>query len=159
MEPLRDLAVGEALGDQRQDPPLLLGERLEPFVLLVAFAEALEDPAARPEQSRETSDGGPGARTADPAGAAAGDGAEALDQLDRHPEIAVLFTDMVMPGGIGGAELARLARDRRPDLKVILTSGYAEPKSFEGVREDTDWLRKPHTAAELAQAMRKVLEG
>jgi PAS domain S-box-containing protein len=85
------------------------------------------------------------------------DGRAALSQLDRHPEISVLFSDMVMPGGIGGAELVRLARDKRPDLKVILTSGYAEPKSFEGVREDTDWLRKPHTLAELAQTMRKVL--
>jgi PAS domain S-box-containing protein len=85
-------------------------------------------------------------------------GQAALAQLDRHPEIAVLFSDMVMPGGIGGAELVRLARDKRPDLKVILTSGYAEPKSFEGVREDTDWLRKPHTLAELARTMRKVLD-
>jgi PAS domain S-box-containing protein len=85
-------------------------------------------------------------------------GEEALAELDSHPEIAVLFTDMVMPGGIGGAELAQLARARRPDLKVVLTSGYAEPKSFEGVRDDTDWLRKPHTAAELARTMRKVLQ-
>ena len=86
-------------------------------------------------------------------------GDAAFDVLMRHPEIAVLFSDMVMPGGINGAELARRALERRPDLKVILTSGYAEPRSFEGVPKGTEWLRKPHTAAELAQLLRKTLEG
>jgi CheY-like chemotaxis protein len=56
------------------------------------------------------------------------DGAEtALSLLAAHPEVAMIFTDIVMPGGMTGDEMAEAARALRPDIKVLFTSGYAEP--------------------------------
>jgi CheY-like chemotaxis protein len=89
----------------------------------------------------------------------AGSGPEALALLDAHPEIRLLFTDIVMPGGMHGNELADLARSIKPDLKVLFTSGYAEPsvagKEFAATES---WLKKPYTAAELAARLRKLLD-
>ena len=49
----------------------------------------------------------------------------ALRVLDAHREIALLFTDVGLPGGMNGRQLADEALRRRPDLKVLFTSGYA----------------------------------
>jgi two-component system NtrC family sensor kinase len=57
----------------------------------------------------------------------ASSGPEALSILDRDGEIDLLFSDVVMPGGMRGDELARRAREIRPGLKVLLTSGYPAP--------------------------------
>jgi CheY-like chemotaxis protein len=54
--------------------------------------------------------------------------AAALQVLEATPEVAVLFTDVVLPGGKGGADLAREACQRRPDLKVLFTSRYCSPR-------------------------------
>jgi len=51
-------------------------------------------------------------------------GAEAMDVLDQSPAVDLLFTDVVMPGGMGGRDLADAARKLRPSLKVLFTSGY-----------------------------------
>jgi len=51
------------------------------------------------------------------------DGIAALFLLRDHPQINLLFTDVVMPG-LDGAEVARRARRQRPELKVLFTSGY-----------------------------------
>ena len=47
--------------------------------------------------------------------------------LAGHPEAAMIFTDVVMPGGMSGDELAEAARAARPDIKILFSSGYAEP--------------------------------
>ena len=52
-------------------------------------------------------------------------GAEAIAILDSGEEFELLFTDVVMPNGMNGIELARQARQRNKDMKVLLTSGYA----------------------------------
>lgn len=87
-------------------------------------------------------------------------GAEALDILARVSDIDVLFTDVVMPGGMDGGEVAEKARELRPGMKVLFASGY-----FEGalVREgsiapNTHFLVKPYRKKELAQMMEAVLE-
>ncbi|MFQ5971092.1 MAG: PAS domain S-box protein, partial [Alphaproteobacteria bacterium] len=54
-------------------------------------------------------------------------GQTALSMLKDGAAIDLLFTDLIMPGGMNGDELAREARRLRPDLKVLFTSGYAEP--------------------------------
>jgi CheY-like chemotaxis protein len=56
----------------------------------------------------------------------ASSGAEALDLLRQRPEIAILFTDIVMPGDVDGFELAHQARLLRPALRIVYTSGYIE---------------------------------
>ena len=57
----------------------------------------------------------------------ADNGAAALALLATYPKIAMIFTDVVMPGGMNGDELAEAALAARPDLKVLFTSGYAKP--------------------------------
>jgi CheY-like chemotaxis protein len=87
------------------------------------------------------------------------DGARALAALEENPDIQILFTDMVMPGGMTGAELAAAAVAARPDIKVLLTSGYAEPELLKRGRvKRTDWLRKPYTTLELARNLRGILD-
>ncbi|WP_137155471.1 PAS domain-containing sensor histidine kinase [Rhizobium sp. FKL33] len=89
----------------------------------------------------------------------AGNGPEAIEILETHPDISLLFTDIVMPGGMHGGELAEIARKLRPELKVLFTSGYAEPSiaGRELVNEES-WLKKPYTANELALRLRQLLD-
>ncbi|MBN9063311.1 MAG: PAS domain S-box protein [Rhizobiales bacterium] len=85
-------------------------------------------------------------------------GAEALAIIEKHPEIALLFTDIVMPGDIMGDELANRARAMRPQLKVLFTSGYSEPAlASQGGAPGEAWLRKPYAAHELATRLRALL--
>src|SRR6266436_5236087 len=53
------------------------------------------------------------------------DASDALQQLDAHPEVDLVFTDIVMPGELHGYDLAREVRQRRPTIKLLYTSGYA----------------------------------
>ncbi|MDR5011743.1 PAS domain S-box protein (plasmid) [Agrobacterium tumefaciens] len=89
----------------------------------------------------------------------ASNGVEALEQLERHPDIDLLFSDVVMPGGMAGDELADRARGLRPDIKVLFTSGYAEPAvAGRQLAAKGRWLRKPYTARELAVSLREILD-
>src|SRR5690606_32823773 len=54
----------------------------------------------------------------------ASDARQALELLQAHPEIELLFTDIMMPGGMNGDELAREAQRLRPELPVLYTTGY-----------------------------------
>ena len=85
-------------------------------------------------------------------------GAAAMAEVARRPEIALVFTDMVMPGGMTGLELADAARTIRPGLKILFTSGYAEPELARLGQQKGTWLKKPYTADELADKIRHVLE-
>jgi CheY-like chemotaxis protein len=71
--------------------------------------------------------------------------AEALRILAGHPEIRVLLTDVVMPGGINGFELGRVARAGRPELAVLYMSGYAlgELDQASAVETPPPILQKP----------------
>jgi CheY-like chemotaxis protein/two-component sensor histidine kinase len=82
-------------------------------------------------------------------------GAAALHLLAAHPNIAKLFTDVVMPGGMNGDELAEAALAANPDLRVLFTSGYAEPAVAR--LGASAWLKKPYTAADLAGKVREIL--
>jgi PAS domain S-box-containing protein len=88
----------------------------------------------------------------------AADGKEALSRIAAHPDIRLLFTDIVMPGGMFGDELAREARILRPDLKVLFTSGYAEPSLVGRELVEGTWLKKPYRAQELATRLRELLD-
>ena len=79
-------------------------------------------------------------------------GEEALSVIDSVPELAVLVSDIVMPGAMDGRRLAALARQRRPDLRVVLVTGYADGLDTQADRPFA-LLRKPCTREELAAAI------
>jgi PAS domain S-box-containing protein len=81
----------------------------------------------------------------------ADNGAAALDVLGRQPHIDVVFSDVVMPGGMTGVDLAREVRRRWPGIKILLTSGFADPAAIkEGMEGTADaWLSKPHALKDL----------
>lgn len=87
-------------------------------------------------------------------------GQAALDIIKRHSDIDLLFTDVVMPGGINGRQLADQARVLRPELKVLYTSGYTENAIVHHGRLDqgVHLLAKPYRRSELASKLRKALE-
>jgi PAS domain S-box-containing protein len=89
----------------------------------------------------------------------AANGPEALRLMDGAESFDLLFTDMVMPGGTSGAELVSQALTRDPSLKVLYTSGYAEPEIvLSEAGAGANWLRKPYTAIDLARKLRDVLD-
>jgi PAS domain S-box-containing protein len=86
-------------------------------------------------------------------------GPQAVNVLARHPDVDLLFTDIIMPGGMTGTDLAREVRTRNPNMKVLFTSGYAEPQVLrQGRVHDDEWIKKPYTAANLARKLRDVLD-
>jgi nitrogen-specific signal transduction histidine kinase/ActR/RegA family two-component response regulator len=89
----------------------------------------------------------------------ASDGPKALDILSRGHAIDLVFTDLVMPGGMSGREVAARARQLKPGIKVLLTSGYAEElvRGDYLEREQLRVLRKPYHQADLVAALREVL--
>jgi PAS domain S-box-containing protein len=86
-------------------------------------------------------------------------GPEALDLLGQGGTYDLLFSDVVLPKGMSGVELARRARELRPDLKILLTSGYSEEAFQHHGRPEqgTILLKKPYRRKELAEVIRKVL--
>jgi PAS domain S-box-containing protein len=92
------------------------------------------------------------------AACSAGTGRAGLATLAHDPEIDFLFTDILMPGGMTGFELAVEVRQQRPDIGILLTSGF--PGNFlPGAQHngEFDIIRKPFTQAELAAAFSRVL--
>jgi PAS domain S-box-containing protein len=87
-------------------------------------------------------------------------GSAALLVLDREEPIDLLFTDVVMPGGMTGIDVAHEARRRRPELKILFTSGYAEPALIEGgkLTVNAGWLGKPYSIDELDATLRELFE-
>lgn len=85
--------------------------------------------------------------------------ADALEVLNEDDSIDLLFTDVVMPGAMNGKQLADAALLRRPDLKVLFTSGYTEDAIVHQGRLDpgVNLLGKPYRRAELVAKIRQVL--
>ena len=87
------------------------------------------------------------------------DGREAVMKLRTNPEIDMLFTDIVMPGGMSGWEVAELAQQMRPGLPTVFTSGYALEALVDQGRAPMKSivLTKPYRKAELAHRLREAL--
>lgn len=81
---------------------------------------------------------------------------EALDILARRPDIDLLFTDIAMPGGMNGLELARRATQLRPDLRVLFVSGYTS-SLHSSAGTAGEFLQKPYRRDELGNALKRVL--
>jgi PAS domain S-box-containing protein len=87
------------------------------------------------------------------------DARSALDILDRDEPVDLLFTDVVMPGGMTGLELARQATSRRPGLKVLFTSGFSHAVQVnEDTMEGIALLSKPYGRHDLARIVRRILD-
>jgi predicted ATPase/signal transduction histidine kinase/CheY-like chemotaxis protein len=86
-------------------------------------------------------------------------GAEALALVDQGVSFDLLFTDIVLPGGLNGSQLAEEVAKRRPSLRVLYTSGYAEQVIVQHGRPDpgTALLTKPYRIADLARRIREAL--
>jgi two-component system, NtrC family, sensor kinase len=100
-------------------------------------AELLEDIGYRPVEAR--------------------DGDSALAALERDPKIALVLSDIVMPGRMSGLELARILRKLRPELPVLLATGYSQyvsPAAGEGFV----LVEKPYRRDVLGALIRKALE-
>jgi CheY-like chemotaxis protein len=87
-------------------------------------------------------------------------GKTALTMLDRHPGIHLLFTDVGLPGGMNGRQLAEAARARQPRLKVLFTTGYARDAIIHDGRLDPGvvLITKPFAFATLAEKLRTILD-
>lgn len=85
---------------------------------------------------------------------------DALEILENN-DVDLLFTDIVMPGGLSGYDLAKLAAERWPRVKIVLTSGFPDTKlRISGERPpNARLLIKPYRRHELAEALRDALEG
>ncbi|QIB64454.1 ATP-binding protein [Kineobactrum salinum] len=90
----------------------------------------------------------------------AGSGPEAVHILQESADIDLLFTDVVMPGGMNGRELADTAYQLHPGIRVLFTSGYTENAIVHHGRLDrgVQLLSKPYRRQELATKLRKVLD-
>jgi PAS domain S-box-containing protein len=90
---------------------------------------------------------------------AAEDADTGLHVLENTPAVALLFSDVVLPGGRDGVALAREARRRRPALKVLLTSGYTEQNLLprNSSEEGFAFLSKPYHRAQLASRLQTLL--
>jgi CheY-like chemotaxis protein len=90
----------------------------------------------------------------------AADGTEALRVLDAHPDVRLLFTDVGLPGGLNGRQLADEVRRRRPDLDVLFTTGYARNAIVHHGRLDpgVELITKPFTFAALATKVHGIFE-
>ncbi|MDP6473494.1 MAG: nitrate- and nitrite sensing domain-containing protein [Alphaproteobacteria bacterium] len=93
------------------------------------------------------------------------DGRQALQLLKQNGGIDLLFSDVIMPGGMDGFELARQARDIHPGLGILLTSGFAETDGKADSQNDplvtelrSKILEKPYNKKELAEKVRQTLD-
>jgi signal transduction histidine kinase len=90
----------------------------------------------------------------------AADGPSALALLAREPSVRLLFTDVGLPGGMNGRQLADAALRARPDLKILFTTGYARNAIVHHGRLDpgVELIGKPFAAVDLAHRIRSLLD-
>jgi CheY-like chemotaxis protein len=87
-------------------------------------------------------------------------GRAGLAAMERHSEVALVISDVVMEGGMSGPDMVEKLRERTPGLKVIFISGYTEGSRQTSKVPDADvLLSKPVRNADLAQAIAAILEG
>jgi len=87
-------------------------------------------------------------------------GPDALAVIETGKPFDLMFTDVVMAGGMTGFELAEAARGQRPDLKILFTSGFAEPAvaRSEAMIANSGWLGKPYATGDLQAKIRELLD-
>jgi CheY-like chemotaxis protein len=87
-------------------------------------------------------------------------GPTAVAVLEKGEKIDLVFSDVVMAGGMSGVDLARWVREHQPGTRILLTSGFADIAEDEAAAGlDIRLLRKPYKQADLGRALRETLEG
>jgi PAS domain S-box-containing protein len=86
-------------------------------------------------------------------------GKTALDVLTRTKDVDLLFTDLAMPGGMNGRDLAVVAKRSHPDLRVLITSAHIDQLAQVSKGDGFQVLNKPYREDDLAVAIRRVLDG
>ncbi|UMY17499.1 PAS domain-containing protein [Methylobacterium organophilum] len=86
---------------------------------------------------------------------------EAIAVLEGDRRVDLLFSDLIMPGGMNGVMLARAARERHPRIKVLLTTGYAEAslERTDAGGSEFELINKPYRRMDLVRRVRRVLDG
>jgi CheY-like chemotaxis protein len=89
----------------------------------------------------------------------AANGAEALGILRRERDIGLMFTDIVMPGGMNGAQLAEAAMRLQPALRILFASGYADRSILEPLvlGQAMSFVQKPYRPHDIAARVRALL--
>jgi PAS domain S-box-containing protein len=87
------------------------------------------------------------------------DALSGLEQFDSHPEIQFVFSDVIMPGGMSGIEMAEKMLRIRPEIPILLATGYAEKSSKERILENTHVriIAKPYDTDELPNQVSEML--
>jgi two-component system, response regulator PdtaR len=85
----------------------------------------------------------------------ASNAAEALEQLEAHKDIALIFTDVDMPGDMDGLKLSAYVRDRWPPIRIVVTSGKLRPPAH-ALPEEGVFIAKPYTTANVVAALRSL---
>ena len=145
------LFLPRALADQSvHEDPLAGGPAMAMDEVSILLVE--DQPAVRRLTRRILARQGYKIREADNAEAA-------LRILDNQSDIDLLLTDIVLPGGVGGVELARRAKVKLPDLKLLYASGYASDPARGDItgRLDAPLLRKPYKPDELLRLIEDVM--
>jgi PAS domain S-box-containing protein len=86
-------------------------------------------------------------------------GPQAITILGKRPDIALVFSDVVMAGGMSGYDVGRWVKEHKPEIKVLLTSGFAPEIAQTWQEGEFQVLRKPFSRAELARALSDTLYG
>jgi len=86
----------------------------------------------------------------------AGNADKAIELLQKHTDIALMFTDIDMPGSMDGLRLSAAVRDRWPPVKIIVTSGKARPAS-QDLPSEGRFMSKPYMASAVVHAMHEML--
>jgi PAS domain S-box-containing protein len=91
----------------------------------------------------------------------ASNGRQALERFTQRPDIALVFTDVMLPGGLLGPQLVQRLREKRPTLKVLMTTGFSECTIVSRGALDGSFevLPKPYRVEDLAQRIRAMLDG
>ncbi len=82
---------------------------------------------------------------------------EALSMLEGDPDIALMFTDIDMPGGMNGLTLSSTVRDRFPSVKIIITSGQRQVEITD-IPDGAMFFSKPYDHDEVIASMRELLQ-
>jgi CheY-like chemotaxis protein len=90
----------------------------------------------------------------------AANGYQALEQFMQHTDIALVFSDLMLPGGLPGTSLINKLRERRPGLKVLMTSAFSESSMMNRDMLDgtLQLLTKPYRVEDLARQVRSILD-